>query len=63
MYQRYLVITLLLASMIVMPAPAASTSLIQTTPDLDIALVEAKLQMEIASDEGQGASALLEFEQ
>jgi len=62
MYQRYLVITLLLASMIVMPAPAASTSLIQTTPDLDIALVEAKLQMEIASDEGQGASALLEFD-
>lgn len=62
MNRRYLVLALLLASMIAMPAPAAYTSTIQSTLDFDISLVETKLQMEIASDDGQGVSALLEFD-
>ncbi|MCK4566012.1 MAG: hypothetical protein KAU48_01760, partial [Candidatus Thorarchaeota archaeon] len=62
MNRRYLVLALLLASMIAMPAPAAYTSTIQSNLDFDLSLVEAKLQMEIASEEGQGVSALLEFD-
>ncbi len=62
MNRHYLVLALLLASMIAMPAPAAYTSTIQSNLDFDISLVETKLQMEIASDEGQGVSALLEFD-
>ncbi len=62
MNRRYLILALLLALMIAMPAPAAYTSTIQSTLDFDISLVETKLQMEIASDEGQGVSALLEFD-
>ncbi|MHA1481504.1 MAG: hypothetical protein ACTSQZ_08790, partial [Candidatus Thorarchaeota archaeon] len=62
MNRRYLVLALLLASMIAMPAPAANTATIQSTLDFDISLVETRLQMEIASEEGQGVRALLEFD-
>ncbi len=62
MNRHYLVLALLLASMIAIPAPAAYTSTIQPNLDFDITLVEAKLQMELASDEGQGVRALLEFD-
>ncbi len=62
MNRRYLVLALLLASMIAMPAPADYTSTMQSTLNFDISLVETKLQMEIASEEGQGVSALLEFD-
>ena len=61
MYRRYLVLALLLASMIMMTAPSSSTS-IQITSNPDSTLIETKLQMEIASEKGQGVSALLEFE-
>jgi len=62
MNRRYLVLALLLASMLAMPAPAAYTSTIQSTLNFDISLVETKLQMEIASEDGHGVSALLEFD-
>jgi len=61
MYRHYLILALLLASMIMMSTPSSSTP-IQITRNLDPTLVETKLQMEIASDKGQGVSALLEFE-
>jgi len=61
MYRHYLVLALILASMIMISTPSSSTS-IQITRALDPTLVETKLQMEIASDKGQGVSALLEFE-
>ena len=62
MYRRYLVLVLLLASMIAMPAPIASTLTTQSTLGFDVALVETKLQMEISTEGGQGVSALLEFD-
>ncbi|TFG27293.1 hypothetical protein EU528_13120 [Candidatus Thorarchaeota archaeon] len=61
MYQRYLILALLFASMIVMPVHSEAAS-IQLNFDFDDTLVETKLQMEIARDDGQGVSALLEFD-
>ncbi|TFG97495.1 hypothetical protein E4H12_08440, partial [Candidatus Thorarchaeota archaeon] len=64
MIQRYLVLALLFASMIVMPAPAkyTTTTTIQSSRGDDVTLVEAQLQMAITNENGQGVSALLEFE-
>lgn len=62
MNRRYLVLALLIASMIMIPAPSVSTST-QFSSEFDATLIEAKLQMEISNDEGQGAGAILEFEE
>ena len=63
MYQRYLVLTLLFASMLVLPAPAThTTTVIQSYQGNDLTLIESQLKMAIANQNEQGASALLEFE-
>jgi len=63
MYQRYLVLTLLFASMIVMPAPTThTTTIVHSSFGDDVTLIEAQLQMAISNENGQGVSALLEFE-
>ncbi|MFW9844350.1 MAG: S8 family serine peptidase [Candidatus Thorarchaeota archaeon] len=62
MYRRYLVLALLLASMVMLPTTTTSVS-VQFNSDFDTTLIETKLKMEIASDEGQGVSAILEFKE
>jgi len=65
MYRRYLVLVLLFASMMVLPTPTAyatTPTTNQSTLGVDATLIEAQLQMAISNENGQGASALLEFE-
>ncbi|MGY5857789.1 MAG: S8 family serine peptidase [Candidatus Thorarchaeota archaeon] len=63
MIQRYLVLALLFASMMVMPTPTThATTIVHSSFGEDVTLIEAQLQMAISNENGQGVSALLEFE-
>ena len=61
MYQRYLILILLLALVIPLPANLVTVSSIQPKITVDQPLIEARLQMEIANSQNKGASAILEF--
>ncbi|MGY5871317.1 MAG: S8 family serine peptidase [Candidatus Thorarchaeota archaeon] len=63
MYRRYLVLTILIASMIILPTPTVFSATRDYNFDYDTTLVETRLQMEIATDQGQGVAALLEFDE
>lgn len=62
MNQRYLVLALLLASMMVLPVHVTHTTITQSSPGDDVTLIESQLQMAISNENEQGVSALLEFE-
>jgi hypothetical protein len=62
MYQKYLILTLLIV--LVIPFPFHTTSAlsnIQSNTFADQPLIEARLQMEIANAQDRGAPAILEF--
>jgi subtilisin family serine protease len=63
MYQRYLILALFFASIMLLPAPASyTTTTFQSSSGTDITLVETQLQMTLSNENGKGVSALLEFE-
>lgn len=62
MYQRYLILLLLLALVIPLPANSATVSSAPSNITVHQPLIEARLQMEIANSQNKGASAILEFE-
>ena len=62
MYQRYFVLIILMASMFILPTPLTMTTPVLSANNSDISLIETQLKMAISNDDGQGVSAILEFE-
>ncbi len=62
MYQRYLVLAILVITTVILPTSFTATKVVSTTTKTDISLIETQLQMAISKDGGQGVSALLEFD-